>query len=416
MGAGNGVPDGAFRLFCRDVAVAGAACQLLLVAVVALNLPWTFPAGGPDEPRHRSVTLYLARHLHWPSWDSPELIRDYNCVTYATLSSAGYWVEGLLVRAFRTDRLSGVLLLAAILVPALWALRKAPQASLACIALLTPQALFIFGYVNSDNWVAVVAFYLGVAIELFLQAPNRSLRILFLFVMAGACVSCRPHLWPIGALAVALAALPRLPSLLRQRRRALTLSLAAGGIVSLWWPTTSYLANDGDPLGFQSTRRSVERFCPPMLRPHGTSWSEFPVAGFARDTSESFYGLWGWLAVELPAGVYLVAAALGGVAYGWLVYRMRQRRLLIGTVFAANVALLVVYGLAWDYQPQGRYLFPALFISLGVMLGHLSDQPELWPSGRNRWLLGSTLAAFLALNIAAAGILLAASVMMGDSQ
>ena len=68
---------------------------------------------------------------------------------------------------------------------------------------------------------------------------------------------------------------------------------------------------------------------------------------------------------------------------------------------AVNFALLVGYSTIYDYQAQGRYLFPSYFLMLGVVLEAYSGGASPAPSQRSGWLLVGWLTGIVALNVCA---------------
>jgi hypothetical protein len=101
-----------------------------------------------------------------------------------------------------------------------------------------------------------------------------------------------------------------------------------------------------------------------------------------------FWGNFGWLQLPLPVGIYVVlamaclAAGVGLISGRWRVARNRNDlgeiapgttlidSWLLAVLVIAIQTLLPMLGREW--QPQGRYLFPALFPITGVLLAGLS--------------------------------------------
>lgn len=351
------------RPLCACFLVASVLYHLAAGINLNLNLPDDFPNGGPDEPMHISVSRYIADNLRWPHWDAEELQRYDNGTSYATSSSFSYWIDGLLLRLCGRSRLSALLFFLGYLVLAVWCFRRSTIAGLFAVAAITPQFLFVCSYLNSDAWTAIVALTLGFAVSRFQREPTRRSSILFLFAAAGACISCRFHMWPMGFLAFMWVLLPRLRKLAVERPRQTLAGLALGVAIASWWPLTSYFANDGDIIGFEAQRRSVEGFGRPNLPPLSRPWNEIHLTEYTLLTAKSFYGAWGWANFMLGWGWYLAAAIIGLplLAYFWW-----QRRSLFALQLllpVVNFALMLIYSTQYDYQWQGRYLFPWYFLS-----------------------------------------------------
>lgn len=125
-----------------------------------------------------------------------------------------------------------------------------------------------------------------------------------------------------------------------------------------------------------------------------------------------FWGNFGWLQHPLPLPVYGVLAAFVALA-GWGGVRRWRRRdgtralagvWLLATALALLQAVLPMIGRDW--QPQGRYLFPALLPITGLLLWGLDEQIH-W-SERRCW-RAALLAGVFMLDVA--GLLAAGGVL-----
>ncbi len=115
-----------------------------------------------------------------------------------------------------------------------------------------------------------------------------------------------------------------------------------------------------------------------------------------------FWGNFGWLQRPLPLALYLLlalwsAAALFGLLRRWpvAVEQARPR----GWVLAVMLAVLqtVAPMIGRDWQPQGRYLFPALLPITALLVVGLDEWAHFAAHPRRGWLL---LAAVAVLNVA----------------
>ena len=369
------------------------------VPTLASNLSDRHPYGGPDEEMHRSVSGYIARHLQWPAWDSKDLLRYKNGASYATGNSFGYWIEGLLERFAGRSRLGSLALFALLLT--LIDYMRDRSTGLVGFAMLTPQVAFVFAYVNSEVWTALVAFLSGRAAARFRREPQRTGSIVFLFAMLAACLTARVHLWPLAALVGAYVLVPRLRTLWRERRGALLRGALVAIPLAMWWPVTSFRANDGDPLGFAASRRAQESFHERDAAPMFVPWNELELREWAETTARSFYGMWGWMYMRLDDPVYFAAAALGGVWALVLAWLGRRFVPLLATLFLVNVILMLIYTTTYDYQPQGRYLFPSFFLGMGLILEDLALGARANESPRLRIVAGALSLALVVLNVTA---------------
>jgi Tfp pilus assembly protein PilF len=353
--------------FLKTILVLVSLYYLVSVIWLVVYLPDFQPLGGPDESLHISLTKYLVNHHSWPAWDTPELKRYVTGASYATGSSFGYWVEAVFLEFTGRNRISGLLFFGVIFGILVWVFRKSPLAGLAGFALLTPQTIFIFSYVNSDAWSCLIAFLLGCAIVRFKKDPTSTARLTELMIASGACISCRNHIWAIGFVALLFAIIPHLKSIIQKNLKGLCIALIAGTIIASWWPITSYLVNDGDFIGLASGKKAVELFGDPEQNSLAQSLDQFNWPVFTIWTSCSFYGRWGWMTVSLPGICYVLALPLfmGLILLLWS--RMTRWLPIFLTLILFNIILLLVYSTTYDFQPQGRYLFGSYFIILGIM-------------------------------------------------
>lgn len=125
-------------------------------------------------------------------------------------------------------------------------------------------------------------------------------------------------------------------------------------------------------------------------------------------TFAGFWGNYGWLQRPLPVVLYALLAALTAWAGLGVVLRWRRDAalrailaawLLAGALITAQTFLPMV-GRAW--QPQGRYLFPALLPITGLLLAGADHWLGLAAHGRRRAGLVLALAAFDLLGLALA--------------
>ena len=122
-------------------------------------------------------------------------------------------------------------------------------------------------------------------------------------------------------------------------------------------------------------------------------------------TWASFWGYFGWLNRPYPWATYLLLAAatlaaLIGLGRRWSARHHDDEGILIFSLLAAILILLQTWlpmlGNAW--QPQGRYLFPAL-LPIAMLL--LSGWETLLPARRRTWLPALLFVALLLLNLQA---------------
>ncbi|NLE76712.1 MAG: DUF2142 domain-containing protein [Chloroflexi bacterium] len=143
---------------------------------------------------------------------------------------------------------------------------------------------------------------------------------------------------------------------------------------------------------------------PTVLRSGGVPWPQ--MALYTLLTFASFWGNFGWLQVPLSPALYAALAlfTLGG-ALGWVRWQRRpsagaealQRRIGRWLALALGLALaqVAIPMVVQTWQPQGRYLLPALFPAAACLaLGWRAWLPAGWV----RWAAWAWVAALALLN------------------
>lgn len=379
-------------------------CALLIILLAAeiflvSNVPYLWPIGGNDEPMHLSMAHYIANHLSWPRWDSPELERYFG-TSYATSSSLNYWLEGLLQRLTHRPRDSVFVLFCIYAFIVFRVGQKNPIAGLVGVAAVVPQVLFVFSYLNSDAWTAIVALCLGLAIAAFHREPTRTRNIVLLFVAAAACLTCRHHLWIIGFLAFSTSLAIRLRQIVRTNPRALVWGLLAALPLALWWPVTSYFANDGDFVGLFTDRKAKLLFANPNDPELATPIDQIQWRYFFEQMGKSLYGMWGWAWFKLSTRDYQVAAVLGATAIALVWWPLRRWWPLVLGLLAVNVGLMIYGSTQFPALWQGRYLFPTAFLALSIALFEYANMDFNSMPRKFRAYLVISLLAFFGWNTA----------------
>ncbi len=372
--------------------------------------PHRFPILEAGDHDAGSVALVMARR--WPEGRSVAgfAYEDHQPPLYYLLLALSYPQGMSPTRALPALRLTGVLLALLttcftwVYVRTGWPGRPRVALAAAGIVAFTPMHVAITASANNDALaIPVCAAALAVATR---EATSRT-NSPGMRASAGLLVGLA-FLTKLGAYAaalpVALAAFLQARSR-GARRRSATRSalepLALGALVAApWWLRNVSLYGWRDPLAQRvhadlvndqlTTAAFVEEFGLVQLLERGVVF-----------TFDSFWGVFGWLSVFLPAWIYVgLAGACVASGLGFAVVRNgapRTRRsgtaALCGAVLAAGVlAGFVWYNLGF-VQHQGRYLLPALpvvatFLALGsnrvaLVLGRWSVKRQIGvPAGR----------------------------------
>lgn len=170
------------------------------------------------------------------------------------------------------------------------------------------------------------------------------------------------------------------------------------GIVILmagWWFIRSAVIYDGDFLGLSTTNMYAEKYAIDRLKPANLPTPvnlgqslQFMLfeRGWLRTTVKSFIGVFGGLNIYMPGRFYKLYYLVAGLGIIGLLCRMvhnfryRQpekdrQKVIFTTVMILNIIIPVFlsayYSYSSDFQPQGRYIMPALipimyFLTLGL--------------------------------------------------
>jgi hypothetical protein len=238
---------------------------------------------------------------------------------------------------------------------------------------LAPELLFTSAIAGND--AAVIALVAGGTLCLIvLVSGSSSPRAAFMAsILAGLALWAK-----ISAVAMAPALALSLLWLVRSRRwREVALLVVPGLVLSAAWVIVQ-MSRIGSilPMAMAAWRGS-----PPTRLLTEPRWLASVWVGF--------WAKLGWFNVLLPLPTYLVfvpptlAALAGVVVVGRSETRNRAGLLLI-VVGAANLALLVLYMVRADWQPQGRYLLPAAAAAAGLATIGLDRLCSSWSDGAKK--------------------------------
>lgn len=245
--------------------------------------------------------------------------------------------------------------------------RRSLALGAAALNAFVPQFLFVSAVVNNDSLVILLSsIALLVMARVLLGSPSWRLHLL-LGLLLGLAALAKTSALALLPLAGALflyrvfrerGAPPILKGLL-----ALGIFLAVAG----WW----YLRNwalYGDPLAW-GLWRSMRQ---PLLREAPLAFRDLWEGGW--QFSKSFWGMFGWLSIEMHPWVYLLLLLVALLSLAGLVHFLLEqtrlsspeRRTILGLAFSllavgSYLGALLPYAATFNLSAfQGRYLFPAL--------------------------------------------------------
>jgi 4-amino-4-deoxy-L-arabinose transferase-like glycosyltransferase len=395
------------------------AAYLIVGALFATRIPaWQ----TPDEPAHYNVTRQMAQTGRVPVIEQGDWQRDFSPpgptqreisveqLTYEDHQPPLFYalatpVYGLTGGQLVPMRLFSLLIGALTIVFAyLTVLTIFPKhaylaACAAAFIALLPQHVFMMSGFNNDALAeAMLALTVWLSVRLIRDGERASQRQIFgLAIVVGVCfwVKATAYL----ALPVALFALWRSRSSLREALPGMVRFALVAFVIGLpWWIHNLQIYGGLDFLGL--TRHNE------VVAGQPTTSDAIARSGFGglamellRTTFQSFWGQFGWMAIPLNTGLYLVllvftiASTVAFVTW-WAHGRSAKRRLQSQThtksdadvhspylvltetqnrqlTLLAVLALLTLLAFIWYnlqfVQHQGRYLYPAL-IPIGTAL------------------------------------------------
>jgi 4-amino-4-deoxy-L-arabinose transferase-like glycosyltransferase len=407
---------------------------LLLLFTLLNSFLWsrTLPfEQSPDEGAHFEVVEFIVEHgrtavvgidlppasVHYDVHGHP-----YAYYTYHVQPPLPYLLDSLFARFGRTveqrkmlARIPGVVLAPLmtlfVVMVTRWITRSSSTAFLAGVLSATwPQLVFIFSYVNND----ALTVFLSSAVIVAWYAAARSGWTPRLALLTGAIVGALVLTKPtavVVSLVVFLVVMIASPSATRWKNIAL---LIGGALtVSGWWFVQAMQRYGLDIFAERLSREYAHSL--------GAQWRPGKMFGFGYlgllfhrtplvsdswivATLKSAYGLFGSMTVPLPDGIYLLVLLLAVVAVAGAIWKFRpetSRPMLYAHLASLFLSLLLIASslyrsYEYDYQPQGRYLLPAILPWLALFAAGFTAYAT---NVRQRKLIvfGTTL-FFLALN------------------
>jgi hypothetical protein len=368
--------------------------SVALVFVMAVRSPGNV---HPDEVFHFGAAVYFLKHWLPPAVGAPGTESSYSGYGFSYLNEAdiAYWAfgkaaavgavvgigTGLAMRALQ------VILYAGLVAWLMFRARRFPPAL--GFLLLTPQVWYVFSYINGD----ALPFALLTVLLVELGWPDSSVRRF----LKGTQAKPTPGVFVVGAL-LGLLALSKLNYLVsfvflgwailwlrgevRHWRRIAALAAIAAFIALPWltyhawvndWETGKRVAEYSElvasPDMKPSAQASPSSFRYRALRTKGVSlWDVLVTLPWVELSFRSFCGLYGWMSVVADPWVYgtfgILYAALLAILVIPSLWRgsPRARSLLAGVMVCAALVVAQSAYRSWvyDFQAQGRYLFPIL--------------------------------------------------------
>jgi hypothetical protein len=246
-------------------------------------------------------------------------------------------------------------------------------AAIICI----PQFIFTLSYTNLDAYAAGVSALLGLSMVGFMQNPHsRKWQLAVSITLFGLLPATKYNYFVLGAGALALIGYTlHRTRLSRQevRRFAIYAGLSFLVLASFWYVRNLILYHD--PLGQSFMIHTMAQHSA-LGKPYPQGWSGFNIAlqrGFFSTLFQSFFFALGLMHLYLSPSAYALIGLLLLGCVMVLLYNATQpskqhrdgrQQLLAALLFIvigiAAIAVVLFNSLMYDFQPQGRYMYPIL--------------------------------------------------------
>ncbi len=385
--------------------VFGACFALLIYYFIwSISKPYDY---APDEYHRFPICYYLFNHGALPSGWLPDTRNELWGFSYAFyITWLPYILSSLCMKVMSFFTMSGKAILVAARFPSVVAssitaffvfksLDKLLYSErikwLIFITIsTTPQFAFLASYVNCDA-LALLGSAIICYSWIYIFKERLNIRISVLLAIGISIVTLsyyNAYGWIL--LSIILFITRALPSKkeanLKNRKEiwicGLVVTIIVLGLCG-YFPVRNALIYNGDILGITSLKQSSEMYAIDTLKPSlrqtpyssGVSfWEMVSTTDWIESTVKSCIGYFGYMMFECPGWLYNVYASvdIGGYVFfiaETLILNTKKKkvqntdiyfRFLLILAAAIPVCLSLHYSFYTDYQPQGRYIYPAL--------------------------------------------------------
>lgn len=390
---------------------------------------------GPDEVAHFEVIAFEAEHGRIPEVGVDDVGAEihykaggfpYAYHTYSAQPGLSYIISAALVRMMRSvdrvtaARLPGMLYAAVTVLCAAWGarvllpLRRDVELLAAVIVAAWPQLTFVLAYANNDGYTVATATALlaswGEGVRSRWSVKSSAIA----GVLAGLALLGKPNGFPAVALTVLLIVVTAGRRPMRRLMQPLAVFGAAMSAIAGWWYVIAYRRYGFDLFAEAKASAMAAAIGGRRISAESLGWGffetlfrtsgEFPHS-WLELTARSAVGLFSAMTLPLPEGIYiaisgLVLVAIGGWLFGRQPQLERSQRVtafLLVMLMPALVLLSLWRSYSNDFQPQGRYIFPAIYgFAVFVAAGFVRAAGR---SGRGKLLVAAVTGALLMMNV-----------------
>lgn len=241
---------------------------------------------------------------------------------------------------------------------------------------LLPQVIFISSYINQDIHSLAISALCAYALVALLQDRSRA-SVIFAGLCFGALLPLAKYnyfiLAPIIAIVIGYVTFVSKSLPYRLFFGLCGATILAFAVISAFWYIRNYLLYH-DVFGQSFVLKEMSQYAPlgRVLPFDAETLAEYTKLGFFSQLFNSFFLSFGYTAFLMPEANYAILQAIlfSGLLYlTYLIYSTRSRSttllllfvwLLIACVIGLSLYLTYYNAVVYDFQSQGRYLYPIL--------------------------------------------------------
>lgn len=365
------------------------------------QLPLTAPNGGPDESIHYQYNVeFLIENKRLPvsGIDDVEALSTCRenpvgkvpCIySYQVYPALNYIVTGVIALVFHStfdvslltgarlaSTIFGILFIIFIYAAARRITKSSPISALITASVsLIPQVIFIFSYVNQDAFSLMVAALATYSIALIYSTRSAGSMILSGVVVGGLLAVTKYNYFVLYLPILIALTIFLVRGIITKKNLILLLGsalLSALLIAAFWYVRNYFLYNDA--LG--------QSFVINEMQKYHTLGTALPIASvdtlqlftsmnFFEALYYSFFASFGYMSLYLDTWYYgvLLLGLIGAIIAFFVVTSNQKNNQVRSSLFIfagltitliVLVAMVYVNSAVYDFQPQGRYLFPIL--------------------------------------------------------
>lgn len=362
---------------------------------------------GPDEVMKYDICKYIVKYGRLPHGGDSEVRNAFWGISYGFTPILSYMISAVFIKiaSLLTDSLfgfyvaarftsvlccTGMVIFVIKIADKLFDNKWVKWSFITAVTML-PQVVFIGSYINNDSLALLSISIIVYAWVIGQESRWNTKSCILLAIGIGLCALSYYNAYGFILTSMILFIVWHIMNKNKQGRFDIKsfwnkAGLISGIVIILagWWFIRSAIIYDGDFLGLKTTNMYAQKYAIDRLKPsnlptpRNLGQSLFYML-FERNwlniTVKSFIGVFGGLNIYMPGIFYKLYYLLAGLGIVGLFFRMienfwngrfiKDRQKVIFTILMIiniiiPVSLSMYYSYGSDFQPQGRYIMPAL--------------------------------------------------------